>query len=151
MKLRLWACKELLKRYRLQDRVKVKQEDINLAVEAISSTDATWYQKKAARMILDYAWGKSDTDKFIEHIAVVCDRNDSLVRKWRNKVIERDKSCVSCGEEKRLHAHHISHWADDPINRVNVDNGVTLCDKCHAKEHPDISSLILSGVKRCET
>lgn len=31
--------------------------------------------------------------------------------------------------------NYISYWSNDPVNRVNVDNGITLCRKCHAFEH----------------
>ena len=80
----------------------------------------------------------------IERFAVVTDRNDSLVRRWRNKVIERDKCCQECGNTYDLHAHHIVNWADDPINRINVDNAITLCRKCHANYHAELSNFILS-------
>lgn len=36
---------------------------------------------------------------------------------------------------RQLFVHHISHWSDDPINRINLDNGITLCNKCHSAEH----------------
>ena len=142
----LWACSELLKRYKTLPKVNVENDVIIDALAVVMSKQASGYQKKAARMALDYVYGIDRVNKLIEDIAVVTDRNDRLVRQWRKKVIARDKYCVKCGETKNLHAHHISHWADDPINRINVNNGITLCKKCHSEEHYEIRHLILGGV-----
>lgn len=141
---KFWAIQELLKRYRCNSKVSVSKADFELALAVMISEKTLWYQKKAARILLDYVLGKSESDKLVESFAVITDRNDRLVGQWRSKVIARDKKCIKCGEEKSLHAHHISHWADDPINRINVNNGVTLCSVCHAQEHPELKSLILS-------
>lgn len=57
---------------------------------------------------------------------------ESIV-KWRISVFERDNyTCQSCGvRNKELRAHHLDgyHWAKD--KRIDVDNGVTLCYRCH--------------------
>ena len=60
-------------------------------------------------------------------------REDSEVRDWRDKVINRDGVCQCCGGHKHLEAHHIFSWEDYPDLRVDVDNGVTLCRWCHYK------------------
>ena len=60
---------------------------------------------------------------------------------WRKKVLSRDKYiCQKCGKKGRdknviLHAHHIKHFKNNPKLRFEVDNGITLCLDCHAKEH----------------
>lgn len=52
-------------------------------------------------------------------------------RQWRNLIFVRDGFiCKRCGERKNLNAHHIQ--AED---RRNVDNGITLCKKCHREFH----------------
>lgn len=97
---------------------------------------ATPEQKMACKVLLKYSLGKKNTDKLLEMIAVVVDRRDPLVNKWRKSVLERDKHiCQHCGDERNLYVHHISYWSDDPVNRVNIDNGITLCKSCHKKEH----------------
>ncbi|MFR7638714.1 MAG: HNH endonuclease [Allobaculum sp.] len=40
---------------------------------------------------------------------------------------KRDKVCQHCGATDNLQVHHISHWSDDPVNRINPDNGILLC------------------------
>jgi hypothetical protein len=38
-----------------------------------------------------------------------------------------------CGARKRLQVHHIRRWVDAPALRYAVNNGVTLCRKCHRR------------------
>lgn len=148
MKEMLWACQELLKRYKPLTKVQVPYDTLVDSIAVIISEHAEWYQKKAARMILDYAFGKKKIDEMIESVAVITDRDDRLVLKWRKAVIKRDGCCVECGATKNLQAHHISEWSNDPINRINLSNGKTLCTDCHAKEHPELKNFILGGKNR---
>ena len=61
------------------------------------------------------------------------------LEKWRNKVLERDnKMCQLCGatnEETQLHVHHIKKYSEYKDLRTDVDNGITLCRKCHEQIH----------------
>jgi hypothetical protein len=62
---------------------------------------------------------------------------------WRKAVFERDGyTCVECGRQGRLQAHHLRSWAEDVDGRLDVDNGITLCLECHKAKHPELSSLI---------
>lgn len=57
-------------------------------------------------------------------------------RLWRKAVYERDGyKCVWCGSNKSgtLNADHIKPWADYPNLRFDINNGRTLCIKCHKK------------------
>jgi hypothetical protein len=59
-------------------------------------------------------------------------------KSWRLEVYRRDHfTCQCCGDNKghNLNAHHLnSHdWAID--QRLDVDNGITLCDTCHTDFH----------------
>lgn len=57
---------------------------------------------------------------------------------WRTSVYKRDKYiCQCCGDNNggNLIAHHKNSWDWDKKNRYNVNNGITLCEKCHKKFH----------------
>jgi len=56
-------------------------------------------------------------------------------RLWREAVYARDNyTCQKCKiKGKYLEAHHIKRFADYPELRFAIDNGQTLCKKCHNK------------------
>lgn len=72
-------------------------------------------------------------------ISLIEDNRDSHEYKiWRKQVYERDGyCCTKCGSKIKLNAHHIKSWKKYPALRYNVDNGVTLCEKCHIKYHQE--------------
>lgn len=64
--------------------------------------------------------------------------NDTLrhrreYKDWRTSVYERDNyTCQCCGSYGgRLNAHHINQFSDYPELRYDINNGITLCAKCH--------------------
>jgi hypothetical protein len=67
-------------------------------------------------------------------------RDPAYVR-WRNAVLARDGyRCRGCGRqckkhEKGLAAHHIQSYASAPELRLDLDNGMTLCRRCHMDLH----------------
>jgi len=56
-------------------------------------------------------------------------------RTWRETVFRRDDfTCCECGVRGgSLHAHHIKPWSLFPELKFAVDNGMTLCVRCHLK------------------
>lgn len=65
------------------------------------------------------------------------DRNTTEYKHWRMSVFERDHyTCVICGKTGgRLNAHHIKPWAGFEEGRLDVKNGITLCEECHKEVH----------------
>lgn len=54
---------------------------------------------------------------------------------WSNAVKERDGyECKKCGSKDRLDAHHVIPWRKSKELRYDLNNGITLCKSCHAKE-----------------
>lgn len=64
-------------------------------------------------------------------------RNSAKHKEWARAVHEKcNWTCQECGYRGRqLVAHHIVHWSIEPDLRFDVDNGVTLCRKCHCALH----------------
>ena len=56
--------------------------------------------------------------------------------KWAKLVKERDGyTCQKCGSKESLQAHHVHPVATHPELSEDVDNGLTLCKKCHSEAH----------------
>jgi 5-methylcytosine-specific restriction endonuclease McrA len=63
------------------------------------------------------------------------DRKFLEYKYWRKSVFERDNyTCQSCGDNKggNLIAHHKDAYSWCKERRLDVNNGVTLCENCHA-------------------
>lgn len=51
---------------------------------------------------------------------------------WRKSVFQRDcYKCIWCDSTKKIHADHIRPFCNYPELRFSIDNGRTLCEKCH--------------------
>lgn len=63
----------------------------------------------------------------------------SVHSRWATKVIQRDLyKCMRCnvsGEVATLQAHHIFPFELFPDKRNEIENGITLCSKCHWEVH----------------
>lgn len=69
---------------------------------------------------------------------------------WARAVLSRDKGiCQHCGaSDIDLHAHHIKFFSTHPELRWDVDNGLTLCHRCHWAVH---TALNANGVNSGNT
>lgn len=66
------------------------------------------------------------------------DRNKSPINaRWVRAVKRRDNyTCQCCGiAGVTMVAHHLNGYNWDVENRYNVDNGITLCERCHIDFH----------------
>lgn len=56
---------------------------------------------------------------------------------WRIAVKKRDGKCLECGSTKKLHSHHIVSVRNikDLYLLIDINNGITLCKKCHKKTY----------------
>lgn len=64
-------------------------------------------------------------------------RNYTEYHEFVKEVFERDKyTCANCGQHGgSLQVHHLNGYNWDKENRVNPNNGVTLCNACHKEFH----------------
>lgn len=76
-------------------------------------------------------------------------RNSPEYVAWRTAVFERDNyTCQDCGAHTgmghrvTLEAHHIHEFAKYPDERFLVENGATLCAKCHDKTKRKARQLV---------
>lgn len=64
-------------------------------------------------------------------------RKSIEVRLWREAVFARDSwTCQKCKNRGgNINSHHIENFSENPQLRTAIDNGVTLCQKCHIEFH----------------
>lgn len=62
------------------------------------------------------------------------DYQDILYKTWRADVRKRDGyKCrwLNCKCKTKLQVHHILKWADYPLMKYTINNGITLCKQHH--------------------
>lgn len=62
-------------------------------------------------------------------------RYEERYRAFRRAVFARDRQCVICGANKNKIVHHLDGYSENPEKRTDINNAVTLCEKCHKKFH----------------
>lgn len=64
-------------------------------------------------------------------------RRTSQYAAWRTAVFERDNyTCQDCNQRGgELNAHHLQSFKKFPKLRYKIENGITLCEKCHRERH----------------
>jgi len=70
---------------------------------------------------------------------------DGEYMRWKRNVFYRDNyTCQFCGEHKpgEIESHHVFPYAHYKDLRTEVDNGITLCKKCHKNYHKEVNQSI---------
>jgi len=63
-------------------------------------------------------------------------RSISGYQKWRKDVFLRDAyQCQCCGSISNIQAHHLQSYKENHQLRIDINNGITLCLKCHNLLH----------------
>lgn len=64
-------------------------------------------------------------------------RYDEMYAHWKNSVKRRDNfTCQCCGQVGgSLVSHHVESYDSAPDKRTDLDNGITLCERCHKDFH----------------
>jgi len=64
-------------------------------------------------------------------------RNSIEFNLWRQSIFSKDGwICQNCKiKGGKLHAHHILNFSEHIEIRFAIDNGITLCEKCHWNFH----------------
>ena len=56
--------------------------------------------------------------------------------RWAKNIKELDgNKCVFCGSIEKIEAHHIQQKAEAEAEATDLENGITLCHKCHYTAH----------------
>lgn len=89
--------------------------------------------------------GNKKSENFLFNIDFKDERFSDEAVNWRMAVFERDNYKCVCGNRGDIQAHHIKGWTEFPELRYKLDNGVTLCRKCHSNKHPKHANFILKS------
>lgn len=65
------------------------------------------------------------------------ERTSADYKNFRKEVLARDHyTCQICGKVGgKLNVHHVKKFSQYPELRFDVNNGITLCEKCHREVH----------------
>lgn len=57
-------------------------------------------------------------------------------RGWKEQVKKRDNyQCQICSSEDKIHIHHMANYSDNRELAIDINNGITLCEKHHILFH----------------
>lgn len=72
-------------------------------------------------------------------------RNSEItkIKNWRDTIFQRDNfTCDICKQKGgQIQAHHLNGWSYFIEERFDLNNGITLCKKCHFNFHHSIGGF----------
>lgn len=91
--------------------------------------------KNRNNYLIDEKYKLIDQTLFFE--SKIKGRLNKEYEKWKYSVLIRDNyTCKKCGQSNsKLDVHHIKSYKMNPELRTDIENGITLCKKCHKQEH----------------
>lgn len=109
---------------------------VTTACLRIGHTKSCGCLQREAASIQGFKNAKNGTGITLEHEAL---RHRVAYKEWRQMVFERDDFiCAKCGlRGGTLNSHHIISFSVNEKLRLKMDNGITLCKKCHQKFHSE--------------
>lgn len=78
---------------------------------------------------------KKQLEKLGEYFDMSSQQYKYTLQAWSKTIKKRDKICQKCGSSSNLNTHHIQPKSEYPELSLDLDNGITLCEKCHEKMH----------------
>lgn len=76
--------------------------------------------------------GISEADRKATQKALMKIRTSKAYRQWRADVHKKHgHKCYLCRSKQRIEAHHIKPFESHPDLRLDIENGMTLCFRCH--------------------
>lgn len=119
----------------LTERGLLLMKDIIIDCVAVLISECSIERKQAAILLLKHYLPHKFLKFLLEDENLYpFDRNDVRVKAWTKQIVSKGQ-CEKCGSSERLEAHHIIKWADYPKGRIDLQNGMCLCHKCHTQEH----------------
>lgn len=128
---------------------KLSDNPIDLIINSIALLIGNYeaYRKRAALLILKAFVRDEFLKSLLDDGTYPFDRNDPRVRKWTKDIVSIGY-CEKCNSTERLEAHHILYWSEYPPGRIDLNNGICLCNTCHGEMHKGeiCEKLILSRI-----
>lgn len=121
-------------------------------IKKIKEKKRTYYQKnkeviKAKRAKYGNTWAKNNPEKVLaimkrhfEKYGKTFEMNGNefiyALNSWSATIKNLDNHmCKNCDSKKNIQAHHLRPKNDFPKLCLGLDNGITLCKKCHEEIH----------------
>ena len=110
-----------------------KEYKIRYDTYASCNHEGKYYCKDCANTV--FLKKERDYDK-IQELKKYKSRKSVEYMDFINAVLERDNyKCRICGCNKKKNVHHLDGYNWCVEKRIDINNGITLCEKCHADFH----------------